>query len=668
VLALAGCDAITQPSASPAPVNVCALTCPGYPSDAGVQCESIGPTGACQVNAYAPFVLVVTVPALAPASAGTTYAISSDEIFTEAPANGCHTAPPGEPPRDVCFKMGAVQRAGGVYLVDEAQEREAGRNLGIAPTTASVTLPVAVTFWPQWTPPDTATVPGVLTDARLLNLPLPPVFANAGVGANPTDFNAVVPELPGGLPDPNTDSEWVAAFEWVAGLPPSTAGLSPLTSNTGYIAEVEVTAPFNDGYPDVSYAVATDPNPSSTTPLNLTLGAAIGVSPSAGPPTTFEQWPVSQTPGVSVAPLTVIHADGTPFKGGWTVYLRDPITQWALSSRATLSGAVSEAPLNIISTQVPGPNAELVIEPPPNIQGVPEFIDISPTNREVYPALPPLVHVSGTVVAADGTPASATLLFFSDQLYDYATCGTPKPATTLHYEARVQTADRVPSGGAVGSYSVDLPQGYYGVVVDPGGSSVYAKTTNEYEAIVPTPSVCTGATLPSMSLDIDVTPTITVSGTFVTGDGRPLAAASVDFTPAAALAGRPTTNPIDQWPRPFTTTTDLSGGFSVAVDPGEYDITARPQDGTGLPWLVRPDHVIWSGIKRLEPVAVPAPFFLSVTLHIPDPSNPSTEYPLSEAVVQAYAFSNGAALLIGDALTDEDGHFTMMLNTLFPSD
>ncbi len=671
VIALCGCNPITQPPGSLAPVNVCngtsGLTCGGYPSDAGVWCESMGPAAACQVNAIDPFVLVVTIPALAPVAAGTTYAISSEQLFGDATYNACNTPPAVEPPQDVCFKMGPVQAAGGVYVIDEAQAREAGRNLGNTSSTTWVTLPVAVTFWPQWTPPHTATSAGVLTDARLLNLPLPPIFADVGssVGDNWLEFTEdIAMQSPGGSGPP---------LEWIAGLPPSTAGLSQLTSHSGYVAEVEVSAPFDDGYPDVSYSVATNSPPLSKDGTNL--GFAIGWS-SGTQPITIERWPLSPASGPQLPPLTVKHANKQPFIGGWTVYLRDPNTLRALSSRATLAGVESPAPLNLISTQVPGPNAEIVIEPPPDIEGFPEFVDPNPTSKtsEVYPALPPRMHVSGTVVSPDGAPVSATLLFFSSALYGTTTCGTTKcgtmkcgaPAllTTLHYEARVRTADRVSSGGAVGSYSVELPQGHYGVVVDPGGSTAYAKTTNEFETVVATPDVCDGGTSPSMNLDVDVSPAITVSGSFVTGDGRALAAASVDFTPASALAGRAILR--DQWPRPFTTTTDVTGAFSIAVDPGEYDITVRPQDGTGLPWLVRPDHIVMNGMQSLEPITVPAPFFLSATLHIPEPADTSAELPVTQAVVQAYAFSNGVALLIGDALTDDDGHFTMMLSTAFP--
>jgi hypothetical protein len=131
------------------------------------------------------------------------------------------------------------------------------------------------------------------------------------------------------------------------------------------------------------------------------------------------------------------------------------------------------------------------------------------------------------------------------------------------------------------------------------------------------------------------------------------------------------------WPRPVTVTTAANGTFSVNVDPCNfaplcsYDVTVRPVDGTGLPWIVFPDIQVSTTTPApcLE-LSVPAPARLALTIH--DPRN----IPIADAVIRAYAFTActppsgqttcappdlGPAIQIGEALTDGTGAFEMYL-------
>jgi hypothetical protein len=178
-----------------------------------------------------------------------------------------------------------------------------------------------------------------------------------------------------------------------------------------------------------------------------------------------------------------------------------------------------------------------------------------------------------------------------------------------------------------------------------------------------------------------------VIGSVLTADGRPLSNATVTMTPAsgyaagrlfplappacgegadcAALIPSGIGAPEVEWPRPFQTTTGLDGSFTLAVDYCQppsycfYDLTVRPQDGTSFPWVVRPQRQYGPRALPLEPLIVPAPYYLNLTLE------DSFANVLAGAVVQAFSFSDGFAVAIGDALTDESGHFTMMLSTAF---
>jgi len=658
VRGVCGCSAITDPAASPAPVNVCLGTCPGYPADAGVPvvCQASQTSYACQINTVPNFVLVVTIPSLAPIGAGTTYGISRDEVVLNdscmvyAPTGYCYRLVTNLSPRPE--DVGALRPAYGVYLVNQSQSEQADRYLDI-PAGYDVSLPVSVTFWPQWTPPDTSTAPGVATDARLLGLPLPPVFANVGFGVLPgTDPFGNLVVAPGAQAP--AVGAFAEPFEWVAGLTPS-------ISAPAYKAVVQVSPPFDDGYPDLGYAV------SVVAPY---VGANVNLGVTLGQPASYVAFPT--------ASFSVKRADGKPWEGTWTAYYRDQSTLQSLTSRARFSGKTTSVRLNEVSTQIVNlASAEIVLQPPVGMV-TPEFIDTAPSGAvgEVYPALPPVAHVSGTVQAPSGDAVSATLLFFSDFVDDVATCmqtpDTPPPSA-LFYEVRVQTADQLATGGAVGEFSLDLPQGRYAVVVQPSGESGFAKSTVRYLSVsVPDHPVCSGDSPTLDGVVITASERVAVTGSVVTADGRALANATVEFTPAAALAPGRFASPAastgavaeDLWPRPFTTTTATDGSFTVALDPfGQYDMTVVPQDGTNFPWSVRTNIVTTALPLQLSTLVVPPPFFLDLTLE------DANENPLTGAVVQAFGFtSDGVAVGIGDALTDSNGNFTMMLSTAFASE
>jgi len=636
---LLACGSITPPTESPAPVNVCHGTC-SYPADAGaVTCATVGAgVGACQVPTQPPFVLIVTVSDLAPVSPGATYAIPSTDLTLVDVSHQCVSLPNGLPLHNVCYRLASLQPAAGAYVVSPSNVQNAGRRVSAVDAGASeyVTLPVDVTFWPQWVQGGTA------TDARYLSLPLPPVFAlveSSNVLALDTAAFS-----PWGSKTP---------IEWFANLPPLPVGAS-------YSATVHVTPPFDDSFPDTAYTTTTvggDPA------LGIEEGtAAISAFPAGG--------------------VTVKRANGAPVGKGWTVFLRDPSTLQPISSTATLGPTLAPARLNIFGTAATLPAAvDIVLSPPAGSVGLPEFAaSYNGTSEVTYPDLPPIVHVSGGVRSPTNTPVSATLLFFSSQLKDVATCeakGGNSSVLGAVYESVVETADQRAATGVVGAFDVDLPQGQYVVIAQPTAASGYAKTVVEYLTVGAAGGAgCTGASPPLANQVVEVRDPQTVTGSVVTADGRPVANAAVDFTPAAVFANGlrplpPVPNlPIqhDLWPRPASTTTGAQGTFSLPIDPTTsgapalYDITVRPQDGTNFPWVVRPSRLAPPS-GQFEPIVVPAPYFLSVSLEDPDGNA------LSNAVVQAFAFTAaGVAVAIGEATTDVSGHFTMMLSPSLPAD
>jgi hypothetical protein len=180
-----------------------------------------------------------------------------------------------------------------------------------------------------------------------------------------------------------------------------------------------------------------------------------------------------------------------------------------------------------------------------------------------------------------------------------------------------------------------------------------------------------------VSADLVTASAIAVSGTVqlpggADGGGVPVPNATVYLTPSLSSITIPPpavpASPID-FPRSFEVTTDANGHFVFSpvdqayVGEGLYDITVRPPDGTSLPWVVSPNHLISSQADAVTtfPLTVPAPAPLTLTLHDPD------DNAVIGALVRAYAFPTCSALpcsgaiQIGEALTDSTGSFQMFL-------
>src|SRR5207253_1610121 len=73
--------------------------------------------------------------------------------------------------------------------------------------------------------------------------------------------------------------------------------------------------------------------------------------------------------------------------------------------------------------------------------------------------------------------------------------------------------------------------------------------------------------------------------------GSPITMTTVQATPSITkevsfITSQVTPQPFD--PRQEASETDGLGSFHLAVDPGSYDVTARPLATTGFPWHVLP--------------------------------------------------------------------------------
>ena len=194
-----------------------------------------------------------------------------------------------------------------------------------------------------------------------------------------------------------------------------------------------------------------------------------------------------------------------------------------------------------------------------------------------------------------------------------------------------------------------LPRGEYDVVVSPRDPA-FAKRA--FQLIVDVDND------PQDGKNLPVDRKHVLRGIALVSDGRPLASAEVEASPATSLStGNSGNAPLSHAPRRATTITDTAGNFTLNLDPGTYDITVRPAAGSRLPWVVSPSRVVGTVDARLDPIEVPAPIPAGLLL-----VDPSTN-PIVGAVVRAFALPTGgtAFVEIGRAMTDAAGRYEMPL-------
>jgi hypothetical protein len=543
-----------------------------------------------------------------------------------------------------CVQIPAVVEPVGALLVSNGIAVDVGAESYVNNASQTTTaLPVHVQYRPLWPPLDDSSVH---VEAPTVGLPLLPT--NAELLQRTIGVNG-----PGGT----------QATEWQAPLGPGTYERAIVPDYPAFPVITSTVQAANDTF--LSVQVNVDP--------------AGQVAPGTVPAET----------------LQVTNYDGSPLPAGYSVYLADSATLRRVSSMTTLTGQQAScsatepcAPGNWCTSSTSSgvcqpllvtigawtskaapTNLDVVVAPPPG-SPVPYLADpvVTSLSEEQFPALPSPVVVSGSVVGPDRAPVVASLVIDSTAsvggtggiIITSTDTTIAREQPFLHYATSAQT-------DGAGNYSVTLPPGTYDVFVAPVPGSNLAATSLTLEvapALGPGPPVAAGKNL-VLSLPGTMTGRATVA------DGRPLAGATVQALPAASLAASlvPTTADPRRWPRPGTTTTDATGAFALALDPGLYDVVVQPANGTGLPWVTLSGQTVFAGetteLLFGAPLSVPAPMVQDLLLH--DPS----DNPIIRAVVRVYASAassknptQGAPapmIEIGSWLTDTSGHVTMLL-------
>jgi|GEM_PF-965637 len=629
VLALA-CGPIRPPPGPDAPVNACSSEdqCAAY-AQAGATPVCNG--GQCLVSAqFANLALVVSLPQDSPFAPNRTFVVPFDPSFFDAPA------PQGAPPDACPLPMRCAWLPGTADITGDLSARPsdgqlAGWNLGNnGPMQPPTWLPVQATYRLMWPNPNG----NGFVEASSLGLPVEDVSSDLVAAATPP--GTTLPPGPNGGPS--------MVFQ-ALNVPTGVSANGPPTAT--YELTLMPVAPLDQAFPpDVDMVQVGEGRQAPS--------IAIHFDPTAGSEsTTYPTFDITRDAGLD----------------GWTAYLRDATTLRRISNLARLSGTTSPGVQLMTdhhpdgTQQCPTPDAlndaQLVIAPPAGAPVPTLVISTIPCTippSESYPPLPSPVEIRGTVVAPDGTPLAAQLVFDAIEVDKFITQGgalDQDNSGDLQYGA---TATAQIDGSGNASYAVTLPQGQYRLTISPLDTTAAVTIVQPFVVVPPTPP---SGDPPPTNPRVLAQPLQIVQGNASVGDGRPLAGATVDVVPVKCFDGSASTSCM---PRAAQTTTASDGSYAfglggdpAGLDPGSYILRVRPADGTRLPWVWQ-SIVVGPTPVTVAPIVVPAPAYAGLRLY--DPAS----NPVINAVVRMYQVQpDGPAAEVARAITDTNGDYDMYL-------
>ncbi|MBN2361354.1 MAG: carboxypeptidase regulatory-like domain-containing protein [Deltaproteobacteria bacterium] len=237
------------------------------------------------------------------------------------------------------------------------------------------------------------------------------------------------------------------------------------------------------------------------------------------------------------------------------------------------------------------------------------------------------IAVSGTVSGPQGPVDGATITFV----------GTVGAGS---YSATAVSA-------ANGGYRIELLPGSYRAVAVPPIAASAALTETPQAIVIDVDPIGTS------SVDFAAARRAWLRGTVTSAGGAVVAAATVRATRVGNAAETP--GPGNSVRTVFETTTDGAGGYALAVDPGQLEVTVIP-----APLSVEPRRtdLLTMGLTDLAHdvrLYSAAPFGGRVVTD-------SGATPVSDTLVRAYLVLDGdRAVLVGEEVTEGDGTFNLVL-------
>ncbi len=276
-------------------------------------------------------------------------------------------------------------------------------------------------------------------------------------------------------------------------------------------------------------------------------------------------------------------------------------------------------------------------------------------------ALPAPVSFSGSVTDADYAALKADLTLSASELDGLA------PGSQAGFVRRTQTNDD-------GQFSLELLPGTYTVravpsqPVQPGAAPFAALTTTI--KVARTPAQQAGRAIVLRRAEA-------LSGQAVLPNGEgalgALVMAEVNPTSLSASVFQRALGEQPLVPRAVSTVIDDSGGgFTLYSDPGVFDLSVRPPEGSSSAWLVKPQVELGLASQSSRLSLPPAVAMgINVALRQGAANDPSAS--LSGAYVRAYALLDAAgelvsdpenaesAVAVGESQLDANGHVRIIL-------
>lgn len=258
------------------------------------------------------------------------------------------------------------------------------------------------------------------------------------------------------------------------------------------------------------------------------------------------------------------------------------------------------------------------------------------------------VHYVGFVESGSAQRlGNASVTFRASDVFDSTTQILGSFRTTITSEAPGPDGD--PS--RVGRFEADLLPGSYEVTITPQGGSGQGVLVQELP-VVPRPD---GSAI--MGQIFRVPQRAMLGGLLRTATGDPMP--GVAFS--AMARGQSTANPAADYNRSSDTLTDGLGQFALGLDIGVYDLVAQPPTSSGFPWALRRSLEIGAEDSvRIENLEVPAPIPVVGVVRSTDGALMAGARVTAIAVVPN-ADGGERAVAVGEALTDEDGRYEVLL-------
>ncbi len=399
---------------------------------------------------------------------------------------------------------------------------------------------------------------------------------------------------------------------------------------------------------------------------------AAGECATAPPPSIFEVCLQDACPPHSIRPskVTTLNLSGDQLLSG-SITSRFSLDKWTLDlidldgARVLSDELVLKPQGGVLATQVSFDSLHFNLpdkKKPPTIRLTPPAGSSAPVMYwDLASALGPSTTYDVKLTLGDFANQSQTtqVLVLDDK------GKAPQPGALVTFQSlEIDNLDCAASvtrslhADALGQATVDLPPGRYTVRATPlknNSPLSIGETTVEVTKIYDAP--LSGGHTVVLPKKADLVGSISTLG------GEALANVSVDVVPSQSVQSYDlvslTTN--NSFPaRPFTTTTDDSGRFSLKVDIGApLDVSVRPADGSGYPWLVQPQFLLQKSGEvdtTLKGSKLAWPALLRGTLRDPDGS------PVANAKVDAYLPLDQAVVVqIGETTTDSEGNYELVL-------